>query len=469
MIRRSAIDWVGLGIVLFVSACDNQATSPEARQPSARPALSVEAQAAHQSLGLIAHAVAVALDEAEVRLAVRDAMRDSPWDVHQISLQEFASSPRGAALVRAAAAAGNETPGAFLARLQSLPDLDFYVPSRVQRRTWRGTPGAVVAASADPESGQMHAFGPNGKALPDVLNGGTGNRLVLLIVPAEPRGRRNKLQAQGAGDVIQSATDGETAVRYTWTDAAGNTTVVDPTGDGEGSFSTQAYGDSTYLDYAYFYASDSGSDMELTFTARFYRPDGSFLGEWTYQNYSFPYQSHWYGHQPLLLPVLPDSSNAYIELKIREEDGWLNPDEIYGPQKFTWVDRGEIRRVNEESTTGLYANIELDWIQRAPSALTSLSVAGVSVQSGSSTSTYATPLDQYGWAMPGLSVSSWWTGNTSIATTSSPSGTSTTVNGINVGNTLVYATLGALTASGTVTVEQPTSTCDPNGTEICPM
>jgi hypothetical protein len=427
----------------------------------------VEAQAAHQSLGVIAHAVAVAMEQEEVRLAVRDAMRDSPWDVHQISLQEFATSAQGAGLVRAAAAAGNETPGAFLERLQSLPDLDFYVPSRVQRRTWRGTPGAVVAASVNAESGRMHAFGPNGKAVPDVLDGGTGNRLVLLIVPAEPRGRRNKLQPQGVGDVIQSAADGERAVRYTWTDASGQTTVVDPTTDGEGSFSIQSYGDSTYLDYAYFIADDPGDELEVTFTAKFYRPDSTLVGTWTYENFNFPIRQDWYGHQPLLLPVLPDSSEGYITLKIREHDSWFNPDEIYGPQKFTWVDRGQIRRITAQGSTDVYANIELDWIRRAPSVLTSLSVAGVYVESGSSTPTYATPLDQYGWAMPGLSVSSWWTGNTSIATTSSSAGTSTTVNGISTGNTAVYATIGGLTASGTVYVQQPAPTCNPNGTELC--
>jgi hypothetical protein len=452
-----------------VAACDNPATPSEARQPSGQPALSVEAQAAHQSLGVIAHAVAVAMEQEEVRLAVRDAMRDSPWDVHQISLQEFATSAQGAGLVGAAAAAGNETPGAFLARLQNLPDLDFYVPSRVQRRTWRGTPGAVVAASANPESGQMHAFGPNGKAVPDVLSGGMGNRLVLLIVPAEPRGRRNKLQPQGVGDVIQSAADGETAVRYTWTDASGHTTVVDPTGDGEGAFSTQSYGDSTYLDYAYFNSNDPGDDLELTFRARFYRPDGSYMGEWTYTNYSFPYQQQWYGHQPLLLPVLPDSSNAYIELRIREEDGWMNPDEIYGPRNFTWVDRGQIRRMNAQGSNTIYADIELDWVRRSRPVLTSVSVAGVYVESGSSTSTYATPIDQYGWAMSGLSVSSWWTGNTSIATTSSPSGTSTAVNGISAGYTSVYATIGGVTGSGSVSVEEPMPPCDQQGTLICPQ
>lgn len=464
---------VGLGVVLSVAACDTLAGPAQIAGPSGDPSLALRVQSADRSLRVIAQAVAVAMEQKDVRLAVRDAMRDSPWDVHQISLQDFVAGPQGASLLRAAATATGDSPDTFRSRLRDLPDLDFYVPSRAQRLSWRGGAGVVVVAGINMEDGAVYAFDGAGQSVPDVRHARAENRPMMLLTAAEPRGRRNRPQPVGVGDVIQSASDGEEAVRYTWTDAAGRTTVVDPaTAAGERpsiSMSTSTYGDSTYLDDVYFNADDAGEDMEVTFYARFYRPDGTLLGEWTYQNYSFPYQQHWRQHQPLLPPVLPDSSAAYIELRIREDDGgFLNPDEWYGPRKYTWVDRGELRRIDEENSTTVYVDVELGWVQRAPSTVTSVSVAGTSVDAGSTASTYATAYDQYGWAMPGQSVSAWWTDNSSVATATGSGGTSASIAGISTGSTSARATIAGITGSGAVTVEDPYASCDPSLDPLCP-
>ncbi|MBB4637126.1 hypothetical protein [Longimicrobium terrae] len=423
-------------------------------------------QGAEASLKTVARSVAVAMGREEVRAAVRDAMRDSPWDVHQVSLRELMGSPRGAGLLAGAAAAAGETPEVYIARLRALPDLDFSVPSRAQRRAWRGTPGVVVAASVNPEDRTVFGFGSDGQLVAGV-GSASSSALVMMINPAEPRGRRGNPQPAGAGAVIQSATDGEIAEQYTWTDAKGHKTVMVPGMTASGGMESLNFGDSTYLDEAFFETNDSGTDLELTFYAKFYRPDGSYLGEWTYQNYSLPYRQAWRLRPGLLLPVLPDSSNAYIQLRIREEDGWANPDEWYGPRVFTWVDRDQSRRLNVSGNSSIYADIELGWVQRSKPVATSVNVWSVTVEQGSAGATSASALDQYGWAIPGT-VSSWSSGNSSVASITSSNGSSASLYGAWYGQTNIYATIGGITGSGVVSVVEPAPpACNP-AVQICP-
>lgn len=456
---------MGLGLVAAAAACDNPGTGPQAVPTQAGTVTSGDIQGAEASLKIVARSVSVAMGHEEVRAAVRDAMRDSPWDVHQVSLQELMGSPRGAGLLAGAAAAAGETPDVFMARLRGLPDLDFSVPSRAQRRAWRGTPGVVVAASVNPENRASFGFGSDGQLVAGVHDSGA---LVMMINPAEPRGRRGNPQAAGAGDVIQSAADGEIAEQYTWTDARGRKTVMVPGMTIPGGMESLSFGDSTYLDEVFFETSDSGNDLELTFYAKFYRPDGSYLGEWTYQNYSLPYRQVWRDRPGLLLPVLPDSSNAYIQLRIREEDGWANPDEWYGPRVFTWVDRDQSRRLNVSGNSSIYADIELGWVQRSKPVPTTVNVWSVTLEQGGTGATSASALDQYGWAIPGTTVSSWSSGNSSVASITSSSGSSAALYGTWYGQTNIYATIGGITGSGVVSVVEPAPPpCNP-AVQICP-
>lgn len=468
MMNRRSSAWVGLGLVAAAAACDNPGTGPQTVPARAGTVTAGEIQSAEASLKAVARSVAVAMGREEVRAAVRDAMRDSPWDVHQVSLQELMGSQRGAGLLAGAAAAAGETPEVYLARLRALPDLDFSVPSRAQRRAWRGTPGVVVAASVNPEDRAVFGFGSDGQLVAGV-RGASSSAPLMMINPAEPRGRRGNPQPAGVGDVIQSVSDGENAERYTWTDAQGRKTVIEPgTARGGGEQMSLVYADSTFLDYVYFDVSDSGLDLELTFYAKFYRPDGSYMGEWTYSNYSLPYRQHWYGHKGLLLPVIPDSSNAYIQLRVREEDSWGNPDEWYGPRTFVWSDRAQIRRLDVSGNTSIYANIELDWVQRPKPAVTSVNVWSVTMEQGSAGATYASAVDQYGWAVPGTSVSSWSSGNSSIASITSSNGTSASLYGAWYGQTYIYATIGGVTGSGVASVvEAEPPPCNP-AVQICP-
>lgn len=451
------------GLLLIAAACGDVEQQPMLALSPGEDLTAADIRAVDRGVRSVGRALAVALADVAVRHEVRDALRDSPWDVHQVSLQDLLNSSGGAKLLEQAARAAGESPQSFLATVGKLPDLDFYMSSREARRSWNGNRPVVVTAGVDLESETGSTFDADGNV---VASAAAGELPELLLHPAEPRGRRARPQTAGVGDVIQAEDDGEVAIRYTWTDASGRMTEVDVEAlmqqqIGSRELSSLSFGDSTYLDYAYFSSKDSGDDLELTFTAKFYRPDGTLLGTWTYVNYSFPYQQQWYGHVPLLLPVLPDSSTAYIELRIVEDDGWLNPDEVYGPRVFSWVDRGQIRRLSLDGSHH-YADIELDWVQRAPSVLTSVHVASVSMYTGDSAGTFAEARDQYGWRMLGYSVGAWSTDHASIATATGSGSTTATVDGWSAGSTVARATIGGVSGSGSVQVEDPpTSGCAP--------
>jgi hypothetical protein len=448
---------VSLGVALAAAGCD-AFTAPGAINPAAEAPAG--ANAAEAELRLVSKALATALNRQNVRVAVRDAMRDSPWDVHQISLREYLDSPAGGVLLAAAARAAGEAPAAFAARVRALPDLDFYVPSREQRKMWTGAGSVVLAAALDPEDGQVFGFGPDGRSVAEPLGAGGAGHTVMLLHPAESRGRRNQPQPAGVGGVIQTARDGEQAVRLRWIGADGTETElpvpeVAPTRSGAGPRfgSATVHGDSTYLDYLSINFTDPGDDAEITVYAKFYAPDGSYLGEYRYDNYSVYWNTDIYPHAPLSLRTIPDSSNAYFEVKVREDDSDVfNADDWFGPRNYTWVDRAQTRSLQ---TSNDIVNIELDWNRRAAPVYTTLALGDVSVFEGDWATAVARRVDQYGYTMPGsFTVSSWSISNLVVATLGTASGTDVVVNGENAGNTSITASYGGKTGTAGVEVTQ---------------
>jgi hypothetical protein len=154
---------LGLTMLLATGACQDAPPAPLLSQDPASTASAAQFRAADQSLRVVARALALALADADLRLALRDAMRDSPWDVHQVSFQELTATEAGEGLLSRTAAAAGETPAAFRARLAVLPDLALYMPSREQRRSWRGDAELVVTAGLELERSASYSFGPDGR------------------------------------------------------------------------------------------------------------------------------------------------------------------------------------------------------------------------------------------------------------------------------------------------------------------
>lgn len=466
-----------VGAVLLMTGCSD-AVAPVG-DGSARGVLTSSAAAEVEvELQRVTRGVATALNDEVVRLAVRDAMRDSPWDEHQIVLQEFAGTPAGQPLVAAAARAAGESQEQFRSRLAKLPALDFYVPSRAQRQTWRGTPGVFVVASLNPEGGRVYGVGPDGQIREVQGRSGSGAPAgpVMVLHPAEFKAVRLNPQPKGQGEVIEAAYDGKAAYSYRWIEPDGqvitpNITDVlagkDPrfTVVGEVSAMTTL---ETRIDCIKIRFEDGDSvtagDVELVLKAKFYDPDGRLNGTAEFRDSDFPELGSECPSVPLIARVIPDGGPAKINVEVWEDDCdcWGNNDDYYGNRDFVWTDRGQWRTVYEGGSA--WSDLELDWVAQAPSVFTSVSVAGVFVYVGSSYPTEARALDQYGYGLPGYSVSNWWTDHAAVATVSSTGTQTADVTGHSVGSTTVYATINGVTGSGPVEVHEST-TCT---TEPCP-
>lgn len=467
---------LGLGVALAAAACSDgtqdptastlQPASPAARSAAATP--EVEAELRH-----VASAIAAALGEPDVRLAVRDAMRDSPWDAHQLVLQEFAGTAQGRLLVDAAARAAGETPERFAARVAALPPLDFYAPFEQHRTSWRGTPGVVVAATLNAESGATYRYGVDGRSVPVAGGHAAPAYPVLALNPAEAKARRYRPQPAGQGDVIQSPRDGEQAVTFTWIEPGGDSIVVsleDVLAGRDPRFGVvrSAADGPTYLRYVKVRFDDAGDDLELNLDARFYRPDGALIGTSRWSNYSFPPNGDQYPNVPLIQKIIPDNSTARINVAVWEDDCdcFGNGDDHYGSRDFYW-NNNEVTQTIYDGGWGA-TDVRLGWTAISAPAFSGVSVSGAYMYTGQTASVSATAVDQYGWPLAGYTVSAWSIDNPWVASITSSWGNYADLQANGVGSTYVRATINGVTGAGVVTVEQnPYGNCENPGQIIC--
>lgn len=223
MKRRRELAAIVAALVAAV-ACDG-ATAPVAPHAADDARLTVAAMNNPLSPDqVIARGLALALGDRAVREAVRDAMRASPLTEHKLVLQDFVGTDPGALVVRAVAArlgVGVDSVGAIIA---ALPALDFYVPGRDQRRSWRATPDVLVAAVLGPDRSVVTGHDVRGVAR-EVRSGARSP--VIMLHPAEPKARRVGPQPLRPGDVIQEEGDGEISGRITWYREGGDSVVAE--------------------------------------------------------------------------------------------------------------------------------------------------------------------------------------------------------------------------------------------------
>ncbi len=156
---------------------------------------------------VLAYAFARALSDPEVRRTVHQAWRNSQVSAHKLVLQEFVATPEGQQLVSASARAVETTPEAIREVIARLPSMDFYVPRREDRRTWKGTADVAVFATIEEDDSIVAGHATNGQLLMFRSRQQAG-RPAVLLEPAEPKSRRVDAQPIGPGEVIEDATDG---------------------------------------------------------------------------------------------------------------------------------------------------------------------------------------------------------------------------------------------------------------------
>lgn len=290
----------------------------------------------------VARAFALGMTQPGVRDAVRDAMRTSPWTEHKLSLHEFVATPPGELLLQASAAAVGIDRDALQARIAGLPDLDFYVPARQQRLTWRSTASYLVAVNLD---GRAPTFGydARGRAMAlDLTRPEPPAQTVLMLQTAEVKTRRIRPQPNLSGLTIQAPDDGELGGELVMRDATGLTRTIeladlvghgslakcfqncDSEGGGGGGGSPPPETFLTRIQTQGIVDNNNPFESnEFEFNATAWDGSTGFL-----RITGIPSTTDQVRHDHLIYAI-PSSEVSRINTAVKETDGWPNPDDHF--------------------------------------------------------------------------------------------------------------------------------------------
>lgn len=229
--------------LLLIGACDVTQDPLSPLLEHGRPSATKQSDEPGQRL---AQAFALALKRPEVRVNVRNAMRDARYNEHKLVLQEYVNTREGRGLVEVAAQATGTTPATIRTWIGQLPAMDFYMPLPEHRRSWRATENLVVGLNLDVDETRLTGYGPDGSVLHLDRRDGIPARAVLIMHPAEPKYVRS--------DVVQRTQE---VIEPNALDIARSYQPCPDCGGG-GSFSPVLY---QFRPYVY----DGWGDLELSF------------------------------------------------------------------------------------------------------------------------------------------------------------------------------------------------------------
>lgn len=376
-INRHALA-LALGTVILAGCRDDGTPVNAPRAPEAPPAA-----ASAKEVSRVARGLALALRKEPVRLAVRDAMRASRVTEHKLVLHEFLASDAGSLVAAEAAGALGQSPQALEAAVKALPALDFYLPSREHRMTWRGEEGVAVGVRLEKAPGTVPGFDTHGAPVAFPA-GERADRVLFILQPAESKGRRIGAQPDGPGEVIQDPDDGEVSMSVVDEDAAGKRTVIDladlPYRDGKVTLpggaeirvapvagkrgqapalqapdaprlNTAGPADTTRLDYIIIYFEDNLTDetSEIELRATYHNKTGGIAGTRTlrmegvrdcWDMYATCY--YYTPRLPLIFNRIRDQTAERISVHLFETDSWPNGDDDKGWANLVWDDNGRV-------------------------------------------------------------------------------------------------------------------------------
>jgi hypothetical protein len=222
--------------------------------------------------------------------------------------------------------------------------MDFYVPRREDRRTWRGTADVAVYATVEEDDAHVQGYTLQGQRA--LLRAGQAvGKAVVLIAPAEPKGRRVDPQPVGPGEVIEEATDGTRSGSVGHRGPGGEWVDVDladwiargrsaaASGPSRAHFDFVP-GSTTFLaTFRPKFGDGLGDSCEVRYTLTYYR-DGAYVDEYrvTDNNVLCPnvtkdYRTTSEPSGRALSPYEPrDGSSDEVRLHVRELDQWSDDD-----------------------------------------------------------------------------------------------------------------------------------------------
>lgn len=150
-------------MLAMTTACrDSQAVDPTASQASISR---LQAEAPQSGLETVAKGLALALDEPQIRRALKERMRLSRFREHKLPLQDsLLRSSAGIALLNRAAARLKISRAEMVNTVNALPPIELYMPVRAQRGRWNGENGVLVVAAMSEDASPV-AFTAAGQRL----------------------------------------------------------------------------------------------------------------------------------------------------------------------------------------------------------------------------------------------------------------------------------------------------------------
>ena len=381
-----------LGLVALSACVDIRPTDPIGAVPQSRALASRAATSAGDD---VATAIARALAQSQLRSRLLQAFRASPWVEHKLVLQEFISTSTGQALLTAGAEAIGSSPSDLAAKIQSLPPLDFYVLGDANRRTWEGGPQIAVALTTNMQAVPTTAHTTTGSVAYRDARPGSGSGLVMILLhPAEPKGRRINPQAGGMGRVIQDANDGQLGVQYIRHLGNGDSLVFDLRQNDQGRWVTWPRDGSPGSDaitvmslprdttpwtppptFPPTYVSqiivrevcdmDCAASNEFEFRATELSSSGGVISSGTARitgvNSGVGSYTTWTGPAVPMIGSSVNGDGRKIDVDVVETDGWPNPDDNFDPNpllRYT-SDKTQYFNIGDPRTMGV--NCPYSW------------------------------------------------------------------------------------------------------------
>ena len=194
----------GIIVLAYLTACS---ADPTGLTPTSTDLSIQSASPEEATIDFVTRAIAFGMKDQANRTAVRNAMRASLVTEHKLVLQDFAQTPAGRTLLMSGAQRLNVSFDSLENAITRLPALDFYVPSRDDRRSWRADAALRVGFVARQRGARFRAYDPGGGVV-EIVTSIPRKEATFVLQPAERKSRRINPQPSGPGAVIEDLTDG---------------------------------------------------------------------------------------------------------------------------------------------------------------------------------------------------------------------------------------------------------------------
>lgn len=377
MILRQSLTAATLVVSLLLAGCT------EGPQGTATPTLSVGVTGDDATISdRLSAALAQGLSRPEARVALRNALRASPFTDHRVDLHAFLADRTGQTLIESAARESGINRETITRWIGELGSLDIYVPFREHRLRWRGGDDIRLAVVAAPDEGAdaIVTFAPDGTRGTLTRDDGVPAYTLVVIAPSEYKLRRSRSQPDTPGSVIQDPSDGDGGGelvllgpdgRTTWgpvavsidavcpTSAGGEATIQECTigGGGDGGLSPVPSADTTFLRSFEIHEGfepfwDGSMELRMEFKHHYYQEPGATrqtLASAVVRFSGISANRLYMVEKPVLLSRLTENGREGISYWIDEEDaffsdwvGWVECRQLDGcfangvPLKVYW-------------------------------------------------------------------------------------------------------------------------------------